>query len=224
MKRGSLSSQVRRSDDIRIGNSRIRTGYHHYDSRWRDDYFFYAFYVFDPFGADFCFSPWYYYPQLPPYFSTRRCYFPTYYSAWTPFYGVRYQYQQPSREYWNRDYNELDYVIEDITYAFLDGDRRSIDRLVPRRGNVAIVIDGRYAYSLQPEDFYDTLMDATQNTNTRDYKILDVQYRKDVASVFARHDFDDPWGRRTSVYHYFRLEPEGRNWVVREFGTSNSRW
>ncbi len=226
LKRGSLGNQIRRSDDIRIGNVRIRTGYNHYDRRWRDDYFYYPHYVFDPYMADFVCSPWYYYPQLPPYFSARRCFVPTYY-AWQPFYGVRYVYQSYNsynNDYRNRDRNELDYVIEDITYAFTDGDRRSIDRLVPRRGNVSIIMDGRYAYSLQPDDFYDTLMDATQNTQTSEYKILDVQYRKDVASVYARHDFEDPWGRRTSVYHYFRLEPEGRDWVIREFGTSNTRW
>lgn len=218
-----MRDQIRRSDEIRIGNVRIRIGYDHYDYRWRDDYFYYPHYVFDPYVADFVCSPWYYYPQLPPYFNSRRCYFPTVYT-WQPFYGVRYQYQQPSRTNWNRDYNELDYVVEDITYAFMDGDRRSIDRLIPRRGNIAIIMDNRYAYSLLPEDFYDTIMDAVQNSRTREYKILDVQYRRDAASVFARHDFEDPWGRVTSVYHYFKLEPEGRNWVIREFGTSNSRW
>ena len=221
--RGSMSHMIRRADEIRIGGVRIRFGYNHYDSRWCDDYFYYPHYVFDPYGYDWAFSPWYYYPQLPGYFNAQRCYFPTTY-MWSPFYGVRYQYRQPSQGYWNRDYNELDYVIEDITYAFQDADRRSVQRLVPRNGRIGIIVDGRYAYSLNPEDFYDTLMDAVENTRTIDYRILDVQYRRDAASVFAQHDFEDPWGRRISVYHYYKLEIEGRNWVIREFGTSNNRW
>ncbi len=223
IRRGSLGNMVRRSDEIRIGNTRIRFGYTHYDSRWCDDYFYYPHYVFDPYQRDFAFSPFYYYPHLPPYFNVSRCYFPTSY-IWAPFYGVRYQYNQPSRGYWNRDYNELDYVVEDIEMMFENVDRRAINRLVPRYGQIGIITDGRFAYNLRPEDFYDTLLDAAENTRTIDYRILDVQYRRDAASVFAVHEFEDPWGRRTSVHHYFKLEIEGRNWVIREFGTSNTRY
>ena len=220
----NMGGMVRRADEVRVGNLRIRFGYNHYDSRWCDDYFYYPHYVFDPYAYnDWVFSPWYYYPQLPPYFNSRRCYFPTSY-IWTPFYGVRYTWRQPSREYWNRDYNELDYVVEDIVSAFTDGDRRAVERLVPQRGNVAIVTDGRFAYQMRPDDFYDTFLDAVENTRTINYRILDVQYRRDVASIFAQHDFEDAWGRRTSVYHYYRVEAEGRNWVIREFGTSYNRW
>ena len=179
--------------------------------------------MFDPYRSDFAFSPFYYYAHLPPYFNAARCYFPGNY-VWAPFYGVRYQWNQPSRSYWNRDYNDLDYVVEDIRNAFMDGDRRAIGRLVPRYGQVGIIMDGRYSYSLRPDDFYDTLLDAAENTSTRDYRIVDVQYRRDAASVFAVHDFDDPWGRRTTVHHYFKLEVEGRNWVIREFGTNQNRW
>jgi hypothetical protein len=223
IRRGSLGNMVRRSDSIYINNTRIRFGYNHYDSRWCDDYFYYPHYIFDPYGMDWVFSPWYYYPQLPGYFNSRRCYFPTSYT-WAPFYGVRYTWNQPSREYWNRNYNELDYVIDDIRNAFMDGDRRAVDRLIPRRGNVAIINEGRMAYSLRPDDFYDTFLDGIENSRTIDYRILDVQYRRDAASIFARHDFEDPWGRRLSVFHYYKVEAEGRDWVIREFGTSSRSW
>ncbi len=223
IRRGSLENMVRRSDEIRINGTRIRIGYSHYDSRWRDDYFYYPHYVFDPFRSDFVCSPFYYYAQLPAYFNYNRCYFPTNY-VWSPFSGVRYRWNQPSRDYWNRDYNELDYVVEDIVNVFMDSDRRAIGRLIPRNGQVGIIMEGQFAYALRSDDFYDTLVDASENTRTVDYRILDVQYRRDAASVYARHDYEDPWGRRVSVYHYFKVETEGRNWVIREFGTSNSRW
>jgi hypothetical protein len=223
-KGGTIGGLVRRADEIRIGSTRIRYGYNHYDSRWCDDYFYYPYYIFDPYAYNYwAFSPWYYYPHLPPYFDSRRCYFPTTY-LWSPFYGSRYTWRQPSRDYWNRDYSELDYVIEDIRNAFLDGDRRAVDRLMPHRGSVAIITDGRFAYQMRPEDFYDTFLDAVESTRTREYRILDVQTRRDTASIFAQHDFEDPWGRRTSVYHYYKVELEGRNWVIREFGTSYNRW
>lgn len=222
MNRGSLGNQVRRSDEIRVGNLRIRFGYTHYDSRWCDDYFYYPHYVFDPYATSWACSPWYYYASLPPYFLSSRCIFSTVY--WSPFSGTRYRWNQPTQNSWNRDYSELDYVIQDIVLAFEEGDRRAVGRLMPRYGQVGIIIDGRYDYGMRSDDFYDTFLDAVDNTRTRDYQILDVQYRRDSAAVWARHDYEDPWGRRVSVYHYYKLETEGRNWVIREFGTSNSRW
>jgi len=222
LNRGSLGNQVRRSDEIRVGNLRIRFGYTHYDSRWCDDYFYYPHYVFDPYASNWACSPWYYYASLPPYFLSSRCNFSTVY--WSPFSGNRYRWNPPTQNSWNRDYSELDYVIQDIVLAFEEGDRRAVGRLVPRYGQVGIIIDGRYDYGMRSDDFYDTFLDAVDNTRTRDYQILDVQYRRDSAAVWARHEYEDPWGRRVSVYHYFKLETEGRNWVIREFGTSNSRW
>jgi hypothetical protein len=224
IKRGSLGGLVRRSDhDIQINGTRIRFGYTHYDRRWCDDYFYYPHYVFDPCQTNFVFSPFYYYAHLPAYFNQSRCYFPGI-TIWRPFIGIRYQWNQPSREYYNRNHNELDYVIEDIVKVFMDSDRRAINRLLPRRGNVGIIVDGQYSYALRSDDFYDTMLDAAESSQTVDYRILDIQYQRDTASVYARHDFDDPWGRRTSVFHYYKLEVEGRDWVIREFGTSNDRW
>lgn len=225
--RGSLTTQVRRSDTVRIGGTTIRFGYTHYDYRWRDDYFCYPHYVFDPYAYNSYCSPWYYYPQLPPYFLASRCYVvPNYY--WSPFIGVSYTWYPPSNSntYYNngRRLSDFDYAIDDIVNSFENDDRRAVSRLVPRSGRVAILIDGKYAYSMNADDFYDTLLDATQNSKTTDYKILDVQTNRDGAAVWARHDFEDPWGRRESVYHYFRLEQDGRDWVIREFGTSENRW
>jgi len=231
--RGSLGNQVRRSDVIRVGGTTIRFGYTHYDYRWRDDYFFYSHYVFDPFAYPSYCSPWYYYPQLPPYFLASRCVVLQGY-VWSPFMGVNYVYY-PSPNYDNgynnySNYNndrrrsDLDYSLDDIANAFNNDDRRAVSRLVPRSGRVNILIDGKYAYSMNADDFYDTLVDATENSKTTNYKILDVQTNRDGAAVWARHDFEDPWGRRQSVYHYFRLEQEGRDWVIREFGTSENRW
>lgn len=216
---------VRRTDyDLQVNGTRIRFGYTHYDRRWCDDYFYYPHYVFDPCRTDFVFSPFYYYAHLPAYFSYQRCYFPGIVS-WRPLYGVNYRWNQPSRDYSVRNYNDLDYVVEDIVNVFTQGDRRAINRLMPRRGNVGIIIDGVYSYAVRSDDFYDTLLDAAENSRTIDYRILDIQYRNDATSVFARHDYEDPWGQQVSVFHYYRLEPEGRDWVIREFGTrQDNRW
>ena len=221
--RGTLGNQVRRADEIRVGGSKIRFGYTHYDSRWCDDYFYYPYYAFDPYARASVCSPWYFYPQLPPYYSATRCYVGTY--VWSPFVGISYTWSAPSRSYWgDRRYSDLDYAIDDIVHAFEDYYRRAISRLVPRNGRVAIIIEDRYAYSMNADDFYDTFMDAVYNTRTRDYRIMDIKTSRDGAAVWARHDYEDPWGRRTSVYHYFRLEQEGRDWVIREFGTNETRW
>jgi hypothetical protein len=89
---------------------------------------------------------------------------------------------------------------------------------------VHILMDGRYAYSLGPEDFYDLFMDAVENTRTVDYRVVDVKRTRDVARVIAEHEYEDPWGRRVRVNHYIKLEYERGGYVIREFGTSEDRW
>jgi hypothetical protein len=221
---GSLSNQIRREDRVRITNGHIRFGYYHYDRRWCDDYFYYPYYSFDPWQGNCVYSPWYYYASLPPYLTFTRIICINNY-AWSPFVGVDYRWSRPSNDRWGSgNYSSLDYAIDDLQIAFEENDRRSAERLIPRNGNIAILMDGQYSYSLNPDDFYDMFMDAVDNTRTRSYRIVDVKRTANVARVRAEHDYEDPWGRITRVYHYIRLEYERGAYVIREFGTSDSRW
>lgn len=201
-----------------------RSGYVHYDRRWRDDYFWYPHYVFDPYSCDrFVYSPWYYYTFLPPYVSYTRVIIVDHYGS----IDVSYQpyrwtiiSDRGDRDYDRGDRPELDDAVTDLVDSFEDSDRRAVNRLIPRNGNVAIMMDGRYQYSLKPDDFYDLYMDGIENAKTNRYKIVDVRVHGDSAKVVARHEFTDSWGNRQAVYHKYRLEEERGKYVIREFDSS----
>ena len=217
-----------REERFRVNRGTWRTGYHHYYNNWCDDNFWFNWYVFDPFRSSNCYiSPWYYYPHLPAYVN-RRC--GTIISInLSPWYGSYYNYRRPvyyDGYYDNNSYNDysgLDYAIEDIRRAFQDNDRRSLERLMPSRDRVAIFVDGEYTYSMEPRDFEDFMIDAVEGTRTTRYEITRVERRGREAEVQARHEYEDPWGRRAVVYHHFRLEDVRGYYVITRFGTSYYR-
>jgi hypothetical protein len=67
-------------------------------------------------------------------------------------------------------------------------------------------------------------MDATQNTKTVRYTIERVERGRDnfqnAVRVTARHEYEDPWGMRSVVTHYYELRYEGRDLVISKFGVS----
>jgi hypothetical protein len=201
-----------------------RVGYHHYDNRWCDDNFNYPWYVFNPWQSNrFVCSPWYYYASCPPYLNGSRIIIIN--SGWPSYNwsGNAYRYDRPdfSDRWSNR--SDLDYAIRDLQDAFERRDYRAMDRLIPRDGNVHMYFDGRYGYSLDVRDFYDLFEDGVENVRTVRYDIMDVQYGNRGARVVAKHEFVDPWGQRNFTYHSYFLVQEGRDWVIREFGSSNFR-
>jgi outer membrane biosynthesis protein TonB len=221
--RGGLQHQVRREDSIRI-NRNWRSGYYHYRRDWCDDNFWFGFYVFDPFVSSNCYiSPWYYYPHLPGYISS-RCVRVINISL-TPWYGTYYNWNRPyyGNDYRNYDYSPLDYAVDDITRAFENADQRALRRLIPYNERVAIFVDGEYSYSMEPDDFETFMLDAIEGTKTLRYEVTRVERRGREAMIQARHEYEDPWGRRTTVYHSYRLEQDRGNYVITRFGTSFSR-
>jgi len=229
--KGSLGQQARR-ESVELRTERLRIGYVHYDSRWRDDDFIYAFYEFRPIPGRCTVSPWYYYPHLPGYIRVGRVIL---LQPVVAIYYVSDRYYYPwrdatlyvwSRPIWVSDRyhgGELDWALDDLVSIFERRDRRALDRLVPRYGRVGIWIDEDYAYSLGPDDFYDMLLDNAFGTRTRRYDILDVRRWRDQVRVLARHDYEDPWGRSDTVYHTYRLERQDGRYVIVDFGTSAFR-
>lgn len=242
LRQPTIRERVRREEtSVTINyDGRLRVGYNHWNSNWRDDWFYYPHYTFSPVSSSCVVSPWYYYSYVPGYISVSRIF---YAQPWNMFVGDPYRWSRPSRydrydrsdrydrydDRYNDRYSsrqsELDYAIEDIVRAFEEGDRRSIDRLIPRNGGVTVSVDGRITYGLNVDDFYDMLMDATESARTSAYEIESVQTNRDEAEVVARHDYRDTWGQRSTVYHRYRLQEERGRMVIRYFATStNPHW
>lgn len=228
-----MRDQIRREDrpHAHFNDGRFRVGYYQYSTNWRDDAFTYPYYVFDPYAVDQCVvSPWYYYSFLPAYVDTSRLVIVSNYE--NSFVGLPFDYQAPSR-YRDDQFGDdrdslydgsymsprgLTYAIDDIVSAFTRGDRRAVDRLVPRYGAISLATDGT-SYGVKADDFYDMLMDAI-TADTIDYQIIGVKSSQDEAEVLAVHYFVDSWNTRQAVYHRFHLFSERGHVVIRSFETS----
>lgn len=229
IKAQSMESMARRQDGSRYNNGLYsngwRTGYCHYNNNWNDSYFWYPNYCFTPFGnVNIVISPWYSYSFLPGYLNCNHVYVNNYRGYWGWNTGVVYVYDGYSNGYdrFNRN-RELDYTINDLEKGFENRDFRALDRLVPDRGQIAIYRDGRYDYSIDTRDFSDLLNDLSSNADTTNYRILESRINRDSARISAVHEYIDQWGSRQRVYHSIYLENERGDYVIREFGTSNSR-
>ena len=221
----------RKDHPVLIRNG-FRTGYYFYTPLWCDDYFWYPFYLFEPWGEQCCISPWYYYPMLPPYVAYDRCRF-DHYPGWGVWAGYPYNWSRPAYygnyDYWGSGHGSaIDYAVDDIVNAFEHQDKRSAGRLISNQDDVAIYVDGKYSYTINAKDFYDMFLDATQNTKTKHYEILSVETGKndtggDCVRVTARHDYEDPWGAVTSVEHFYELRYDGPSLVISKFGVSGGK-
>lgn len=196
-------------------------------------------------------SPWYHYSFLPPYLAFNRVFFvnrpfvpfigvpypwirPTW-NSWDNGFGWN---NSPNWQGWeNGNWNggndrrfdndranrilELDDAVADLVNVFERGDRRALDRLIPRRGDVSIFHDGQYSYSVRPEDLYDLLRDMEESARTTRFEILEIRRNgTQQARIRAQHVVRDPWGAETVVFHNYLLERERRDFVIREFGTT----
>lgn len=234
-----LALKARRQDGVFQQNNNFfnngwRTGYSHYNQGWNDNFFFFPNYCFNPWQAGIGFnvvvSPWYLYPFLPGYLNFNTVVITNYQSPWLWNRGVTYVYDDrgwDNRWDWNntsRRNVDLDNSLEDLRDGFERYDRRALGGLVPRNGQVAIMRDGRYDYSMDANDFFDLINDLSSNAETNSYRVDQIRTYRDSARVVMIHDYTDPWGRRQQVYHSMLLQREGRGqMIIREFETNDRR-
>lgn len=226
--------RINEQERIRLIVNGYRNGYCAYNRGWRDDFFCYPWYVFNPWQFNrFVCSPWYYYSCLPPYLNYDRVIIVNVHRS-RNWYGNPYRWHRPvysavftvdnRYESSNDSYTDLDYAVDDLARAFEQTDYKAMNNLLPTDGKVDLYFDGNYGYSLNAPDFYDLFADGVENVKTSRYTITNVRYdSRDSAKVSAIHEFTDAWGNPSTTYQDFFLVKENGKWTVREFGTSNTR-
>ncbi len=236
LNKGSIANQVLRQDHTRVNNgwndrhsNGWRTGYSQYDNGWRDSYFNYPYYAFTPFNNQCTISPWYYYSNMPAYISVTRIIYVNNYQSCRWGYGEQYNFSGYNSGGFgnNRGYTNnasLDDAIYDIKDVFERGDKRALDRMVPRSGRVAIYNDGQYSYSLGADDFYDLILDNVYGTETTKYDVYQAFRNGNTAQIYARHYFRDAFGNTQTVMHTYGLTMQGRDYVITDFSTGYRTW
>ncbi len=222
--RVSLNVQIGRTG-IRTGSrlafgadfGGLRIGFVSYSGGYRRGGFGYGHYFYDPYDYACVASPWYRYSYLPPYLDrTRVIVVNNYPSTWGWDGWTTYDYRSVRDD--RRDEAVQD-ALDDLRSAFERQSEQDANRLVPQSGNVAIFNEGRYDYSLSPEDFLGMFLDGVEQSKTLSYEILEARRQGDEVRVRARHEYEDSWGARQSTIHTLTFRREGGDYVIREFGS-----
>ena len=198
--------------------SGFRIGFSQYSSGFSNVSFSYHSYGYWPYGRCVS-SPWYDYPQLPPYLPTSVVYvqqpiaYSTDYDA--------YDWAPPAP---TRVYGTLDYCVNDIDSAYTSEDPELILQLIPSDGMISVFLEGSYRYSVGCNDFRPMLVDCVRHVRTSGYHVDWVRrYHDGTVMVEGEHNTRDAWGHTETVYQTYRMEPYRGHYAIREFGTSHHR-
>ncbi len=206
-----------RRENVRVADrGRHRSGYYHYNSNWRDDYFSYPYYSFE-FGTRVGMSPWYLYGHLPGYISVSRINYNCSPYRW----NFTTSYNWNDRYYDDRQ-SDLDNAIDAIVRTFESRSYGRLGQLVERRGRVIIATPEDRPYSISSDDFYDLIVDLASQTRTTDYRITNVWRSGNQVKIEARHDYIDSYGDRRSAFHEYYLERDRGSYRIVQFETSES--
>jgi hypothetical protein len=220
-----------------VGVADYRRGYYHYNAGFHDHDFAFRNYVYDPYRYHAYLSPFYDYPCLPGYVA----YDGISIVAGLPgvFIGVNYVWHPYHHLYGYSSYNsgyqagyeagvrdgdrnpQLDRAIDTIVNAFQHKDFHAVDLMIGRGSKINIYEEGKYAYSMEADNFYDLMRDTIQNVDTVAYEVINVRRNRDEGFIVTRHTFNNPDGSRDAIYQSFRLHLGGTPTIF-EFGTSKS--
>lgn len=226
---------------IIFGGDYYRTGFVYCDDYYRHPQWCYPAYYYEPSSVCVA-SPFYYYPELPPYLSVSCVTYGGYYAPFGASY-TSYTYVYPGQCSFQRQWSDnpytssgrsysydenrysdrtkFDRALDDVVDGFGAGDFHYVENLIPDSGSVAISQDGIVRYSLGAQDFGNMYRDLVQTTRSRGYEITDVRvFPDDSARVLARHTRIDAFGNRTSVYHEYLMAYENHRFVIRRFGVN----
>jgi len=124
---------------------------------------------------------------------------------------------------WRSD-SDLKHAVYDIEDAFRNEDITLLARTTSPDTKIAIFTNGRYDYSLEPNDYLDMTRDFTRSVHTTTFEAYRVHYRAPgVYQVFARHAYRDQDGHSNTVYLCMVLEHIGGRWTLTQIDSSPDR-
>lgn len=177
----------------------------------------FGYWAFDN-DLDYCKSIYFYYGYFP-YLDRMRVYV-NHYDVVE--FNTKY-INSDSDEYYlaGRVNNELDYVLSDIRKAWLDGRADILPSYVRKDQLVAVLLDGKYDYSVESDDYVQMTFDAIDQTRTVRFTWESIRQRTDGGyTAFAKHTYRDPDENEAVVYVSYTLNKIGRNYFIVEVGSS----
>jgi catechol 2,3-dioxygenase-like lactoylglutathione lyase family enzyme len=113
-------------------------------------------------------------------------------------------------------------AVADIRDAWLDNRPELIQDHLQQYGKIGIYFQGRYAYSINGEDYYQMVQDAFSTLQTERFELGRISGRsRDEVFVSARHDFVDPDGQRRTVQLGYTLHRTSGTWNITAVDSSS---
>ncbi len=199
--------------------------YYYVEYRFGNIRFGYRYYSATPEPFLVCYAPYYYYYTLPPFVSANRVIYdpprrtiivevPVFLDA--PYYLER------SRPNFRSEQEERQRVLNDIRAMWLLRDPSILQRYVRPESQIAVYLDGRYAYSVPAEDFIEMTRDALIGVKTEQIRFTRNTMRGDNELILrGEHRYiDDATGNLRLVYISYTLVKVDGRWYISEVGSS----
>jgi hypothetical protein len=118
----------------------------------------------------------------------------------------------------------LEKAIADIRQSWIDGDIAPLAAHVGKDTKIAIVLDGKYVYSLESGDFLGVTQAAYESTNHLRF-ILDHLHRRDdgVYALTGRHLFTDSNGKERTAYFTYVLTKDHGEYTITQVASAPDR-
>ncbi|MFI5386463.1 MAG: hypothetical protein ACHQ50_10130 [Fimbriimonadales bacterium] len=196
----------------RPGNGSDRDGYYPFRRDWLDNFFAYVFYVFEYNPAECVASPWYYYPNMPPYVDLSRV---SQEPSSIDTSGLQpYTWHSPSDDMPGSDEYLIDTSIDRLVALYEDQDTGALDALVPSGYSIDVALDGGSGYTLSSNDFHDMMLDNITTTQTQRFSIVGVQRFAGGIRVQALHTFQDADGQTQKLLHTYILSQGDNGYTI----------
>ena len=195
-------------------------GFYHYSQRPRFRPLRFGFWIFDTFDPFYCRQSLYLHYGYFPYIAYSRVYVRPY--VVVNYYDTPYFYGDDGY-YLSRHNIALDDALSDIRRAWLDGRVGLIKDHVDSEDSIAVLLDGRYDYSMDADDYVETTSDAIDEMQTVSFIWQGVRQRTNGEfTAFAKHVFRDASGDTHAAYVSYTLRRIDGEYYITEAGSSKS--
>jgi len=179
----------------------------------------YGHWVFNHYDSSFDHRSTYFYFGIFPYMETARIHI-------LPYVTVTY-INRPIHIHGNGYYlskgsdTPLGNALSDIRKAWLDGRADLVKNHVDSHQQIAVLLDGKYDYSVDGTDYTDMTTDAISQLHTISFTWLEVRERTDGDyTAFGKHVFQDDSSHNKTVYVSYTLKRIGHDFMIVEVGSS----
>lgn len=216
------SQSYYKDDPKKIKNSYVpqtnREGHYQYSSRPNFKPSRYGFWGFDNRDSDYCTSVYFNYGYYP-YVNRARIRIAPYITA--DCFSKNIAVSNDDYYLANRNKSEIGIALSDIRMSWLDGRSNLIDNHVRNDQMIAVILDGKYDYSIEADDYIQMTYDAIDVTQTIKFTWERVRQRTDGAyTAFGKHTYRDSYGNEQTVYVSYTLKNIGSEYIIVEVGSS----